>query len=135
MADAESITFTSDQRTGVGTTFECTTKVGPLRTTDKMTVTVGRRSADRRVPTRGIVIGTGVFELAARDAASTRMSGPRTCDFRGILGGVVTAALAHARSCGAFGWAICAGLRADSERLKSLIEICAISSNCLMMVH
>ena len=39
MADAASIRFTGDQRSGVGTTFECETRVGPLRTLDLMEVT------------------------------------------------------------------------------------------------
>ncbi len=39
MADAERITFVTDQRAGVGTEFDCLTVVGPLRTTDRMTVT------------------------------------------------------------------------------------------------
>ena len=39
MADASKIRITSEQTQGVGTTFDCDTKVGPLRTTDKMQVT------------------------------------------------------------------------------------------------
>ena len=38
MADAEAIRFTSARRSGEGTTFECDTKVGPLRLTDEMAV-------------------------------------------------------------------------------------------------
>ena len=36
MHDAESIWFTSTNREGVGTTFECETKVGPIQLTDVM---------------------------------------------------------------------------------------------------
>ena len=39
MADAESIEFVTDQRAGVGTEFDCRTRVGPLTTTDRMRVT------------------------------------------------------------------------------------------------
>ncbi|MFM8645178.1 MAG: SRPBCC family protein [Actinomycetota bacterium] len=39
MADAESISFVSDQTRGVGTAFLCVTKVGPIRLTDKMRIT------------------------------------------------------------------------------------------------
>ena len=39
MADAESIEFVTDQRRGVGTAFDCRTRVGPLTTTDRMRVT------------------------------------------------------------------------------------------------
>jgi uncharacterized protein YndB with AHSA1/START domain len=33
MADARAIRFTGERRSGVGTTFECETRIGPLRTT------------------------------------------------------------------------------------------------------
>ncbi|MGH9231646.1 MAG: hypothetical protein ACRD07_23490, partial [Acidimicrobiales bacterium] len=36
MADARAIRFTSERRSGVGTTFECETRIGPIRTTDVM---------------------------------------------------------------------------------------------------
>ncbi|MBA3956373.1 MAG: hypothetical protein H0X58_06890, partial [Acidimicrobiia bacterium] len=39
MADAEAIRFTSPQRRGVGTRFECDTRVGPFHLTDRMDVT------------------------------------------------------------------------------------------------
>ncbi len=39
MADAVGIRFLSEQRTGVGTRFECDTKVGPFRLTDVMEIT------------------------------------------------------------------------------------------------
>ena len=39
MADAAAIRFTSEQTAGVGTTFDCDTKVGPLKLTDRMAVT------------------------------------------------------------------------------------------------
>ena len=35
MADAAAIRFTGDRHRGVGTTFDCVTKVGPLRTVDR----------------------------------------------------------------------------------------------------
>ena len=40
MADAESIEFMGDQRSGVGTTMSVLTKVGPLQTTDVIRVLV-----------------------------------------------------------------------------------------------
>ena len=39
MHDAESIWFTSEHREGVGTTFDCETKVGPIKLTDVMEIT------------------------------------------------------------------------------------------------
>ena len=39
MHDAQAIVFTSDQREGSGTTFDCFTKVGPIQLTDRMEIT------------------------------------------------------------------------------------------------
>ena len=64
MADAEALRFTSDRTRGVGTTFECDTKVGPLRLTDLMEITQwepGRAMGVRHV---GLVTGEGVFTLS-----------------------------------------------------------------------
>ena len=50
MADAVAITFRTEQRAGVGTEFECLTRIGPFTTTDVMTVTEwrpGRRDGHR----------------------------------------------------------------------------------------
>jgi carbon monoxide dehydrogenase subunit G len=91
MADAESITFTTDARTGVGTSFDCRTKIGPLTTLDKMTVTDwvdGRRMA---VAHSGIVRGTGVFELAAPTPGTTVVTWTEDLRFPLHLGGVVGA--------------------------------------------
>lgn len=63
MADARSIRFTSSSTEGVGTTFDCDTKVGPLRLTDRMEVTEwvpDRAMAVRHV---GLVTGEGRFTL------------------------------------------------------------------------
>ncbi len=51
MVDAVSIRFTSETTKGVGTTFECDTKVGPITLTDVMEVTeweTGRRMGVRQ---------------------------------------------------------------------------------------
>lgn len=90
MADAESIRFTSDHHRGVGTTFECVTKVGPLKTVDKMTVTdwvEGRRMAVRHT---GLVIGTGVFEVQETSQTSATLAWTEDLRFPWFLGGVVT---------------------------------------------
>ena len=63
MADAEAITFTSDKTEGVGTTFDCLTKVGPIRLNDKMTVTSWVENKEMGVTHSGIVTGVGVFTL------------------------------------------------------------------------
>jgi hypothetical protein len=65
MADATEIRFLTPQREGVGTRFECDTRIGPLTTTDVMEVTdweSGRRIGVRHT---GAVEGTGDFTLTA----------------------------------------------------------------------
>ena len=65
MADAVAIRFESEQARGVGTTFLCDTKIGPIRLMDRMEITEWRSPARRRwvSGTRGIVTGTGVFTI------------------------------------------------------------------------
>jgi hypothetical protein len=63
MLDARSIRFTSDQRAGVGTTFECVTGYGPFRFTDRMEVTEWDPGRVMGVAHTGVVSGTGRFTL------------------------------------------------------------------------
>ena len=63
MADAESITFLTEQRSGVGTRFECETRVGPLRTTDVMEIVSWEDGARMGVRHEGLVTGEGAFTL------------------------------------------------------------------------
>jgi carbon monoxide dehydrogenase subunit G len=64
MADAESITFTGEQTQGLGTSFDCVTKVGPLRTVDRMVVTEWDPPRVMAIEHRGLVRGRGRFEIA-----------------------------------------------------------------------
>jgi hypothetical protein len=63
MADAERITFRTEQRRGVGTEFECLTRVGPFSTTDVMTVTEWEPEDVMGIEHRGVVTGRGRFSL------------------------------------------------------------------------
>ena len=63
-AGAEEIRFTSDATSGVGTTFDCLTKVGPIRLTDRMEVTEWVEGEAIGVRHVGLVTGTGRFTLA-----------------------------------------------------------------------
>jgi tRNA A-37 threonylcarbamoyl transferase component Bud32/carbon monoxide dehydrogenase subunit G len=63
MVDAQSIDFTSAQTKGVGTTFDCVTKVGPMKTTDKIEVTEWDPPRTLGITHRGAVRGTGRFAL------------------------------------------------------------------------
>ena len=73
MADAAEIRFTSDQREGLGTRFECDTKVGPLRTTDVMLITAWEPEAAMGVRHEGMVTGEGRFTLSPIGADRTEV--------------------------------------------------------------
>lgn len=93
MADAEAIRFTSERREGVGTTFDCDTKVGPFRLVDRMEVTAwepGRRMGVRHV---GLVSGAGEFTLSPA-GDGTEFAWTETLRFPWWLGGPVGAAVA-----------------------------------------
>ncbi|WP_428117521.1 SRPBCC family protein [Candidatus Poriferisodalis sp.] len=64
MADASSITFVSPATQGVGTTYDCVTKVGPLRTTDRMEIVEWDPPHALGVAHKGVVRGGGRFTLA-----------------------------------------------------------------------
>src|SRR5574338_1019130 len=93
MADAEEIRFTSASRSGVGTTFDCLTRVGPIRLTDKMTVTEWRERRSIGVRHVGLVRGTGRFTLGRVRRDRTRFTWEEDLVFPwwmgGALGGVV----------------------------------------------
>ncbi len=63
MADAQAIRFLSPTTEGMGTTFECDTKVGPLRLTDRMEVTQWEPGRAMGVKHSGLVVGSGEFVL------------------------------------------------------------------------
>jgi hypothetical protein len=64
MADASAIRFTSARTEGVGTTFDCDTKVGPLQLLDRMEVTEWEPEMSMAVRHVGLVTGEGRFTLA-----------------------------------------------------------------------
>lgn len=65
MLDAAEIRFLSERKRGVGTRFECDTKVGPLKLTDVMEITTWKHASAMGVRHQGIVGGTGEFGLRA----------------------------------------------------------------------
>lgn len=77
MEDAVAIEFTSHRSSGVGTTFDCDTAIGPFRLTDHMEITrwiPGREMGVRHV---GMVTGSGVFTLTpVREGRRRRGRGP-----------------------------------------------------------
>lgn len=93
MADAESIVFLSDTRSGVGTVMQVRTVVGPFRTTDVMEVTEWEDGRAIGVSHAGLVKGSGRFTLAPV-AGATRFTWTEELTFPAWLGGRVTAFLA-----------------------------------------
>jgi hypothetical protein len=89
MADAESISFRTPQRAGVGTTFDCRTKIGPIRLVDAMSITRWIPEVAMGVEHRGVVRGSGVFTLRSADDTRTRFSWEETLTFPWWLGGPV----------------------------------------------
>jgi hypothetical protein len=78
MQDAVDITFTSERESGVGTTFDCDTRIGPFRLTDHMEITSwvpGREMGVRHV---GMVTGSGVFTLTPVRTGRGRRARTRT---------------------------------------------------------
>jgi len=71
MNDAVSITFISPTTEGVGTKFSCLTKVGPLKTTDIMSITQWEEARTMGVEHVGLIKGTGVFRITPEGEGST----------------------------------------------------------------
>ena len=63
MEDAIAIHFTSRSRRGVGTTFDCDTRVGPFHTVDRMEVTEWVDGYVIGVRHVGLVTGMGRFTM------------------------------------------------------------------------
>jgi len=63
MHDAVAIRFTSESTSGLGTTFDCDTKVGPFRLTDKMEITEWEEGTTIGVRHVGMVTGAGAFTI------------------------------------------------------------------------
>ena len=93
MHDADAIRITSDRSTGVGTTFECATKVGPLRLSDTMEVVEWKERRAMGIRHTGLVTGRGRFTLRRRPGG-TLFSWDERLRFPRWLGGPVTGLLA-----------------------------------------
>lgn len=88
MQDAAAIRFTSAHNSGLGTTFECDTKVGPITITDVMEITEWVPNEIMGVRHSGYVTGTGRFTLEPV-GQSTRFVWRETLAFPWFLGGKI----------------------------------------------
>lgn len=93
MADAESIEFLTEARSGLGTRMKVETVVGPLRTTDFMEITDWQEGRSIGVRHTGLVTGSGHFRLAPV-AGGTQFTWTETLTFPWYLGGPLTALFA-----------------------------------------
>jgi hypothetical protein len=93
MTDAVAIRFTSRRRSGVGTTFDCDTRIGPFRLTDRMEVTEWRPGRSMGVTHTGLVTGAGRFTLRGR-RGGTRFVWKERLRFPWTMGGPVGAFVA-----------------------------------------
>jgi uncharacterized protein YndB with AHSA1/START domain len=114
MADAEAIRFTSSQRSGVGTTFDCDTRFGPFKLTDKMAVTEWKPGKSMGVRHEGVVTGSGRFTLRKVRGGRTRFTWEERLTFPRWMGGRFGAIAAKP----VMGWVWARNL----NRLKALAE-------------
>jgi uncharacterized protein YndB with AHSA1/START domain len=89
MEDAVAIRITSRKKTGVGTTFECDTRAGPLTTLDRMEITEWRPRRAMGVRHSGTVSGEGRFTLRSLGPGRTRFTWRERLEFPWWLGGSV----------------------------------------------
>lgn len=87
MDDAVSIRFTSGRRTGVGTSFECDTRVGPLRLTDRMAVTEWSPGKAIGIGHIGLVTGTGRLSIRRTPKGRTRFTWAERLHYPWWMGG------------------------------------------------
>lgn len=94
MHDAVAIRFCGEQTRGVGTTFLCDTKVGPIKLVDRMEITEWVPGEVMGVRHTGLVTGTGRFTLQPIDLGRrTRFTWQERLDFPWWMGGPVGAAI------------------------------------------
>ncbi len=90
MADAETISFLTERRQGAGTRIEVLTRVGPFSLTDVMEFTSWEPPERMAVHHRGLVTGTGAFQLSTT-ATGTRFVWDEELELPWWLGGPITA--------------------------------------------
>jgi hypothetical protein len=91
MVDAVEIRFTSASTEGVGTTFECDTRVGPFRLTDRMEVTRWAPGTAIGIRHVGLVTGTGVIRIRRRGRGRTKVTWSEQLTFPWWMGGAIGA--------------------------------------------
>jgi hypothetical protein len=114
MRDAVAIRFLSDRREGVGTAFDCDTRVGFLRMTDRMEVTEWQDEQILGIAHRGVVSGRGRFTISRARRGRTRFTWDERLRFPWWVGGPLAGLVA--RPVLRHVW------RTNLRRLKALLE-------------
>ena len=91
MADAKKITFTSTQREGTGTEFDCLTRIGPISLNDRMRIVSWEPEREMGVRHEGIVTGEGVLRLQPVGRGHTRVEWHEDLRYPLRLGGALGA--------------------------------------------
>ena len=91
MHDAVRIRFLTTRTSGVGTRFECDTKVGPFQTTDVMEITEWKPGRAMGVRHDGIVTGSGRITLRKARRGRTRVTWTERLHFPLRRGGPIAA--------------------------------------------
>jgi uncharacterized protein YndB with AHSA1/START domain len=94
MADAEAIEFLTHRTRGIDTTFTCSTRVGPLRMRDVLTITEWSPRHAMGIAHEGVVKGSGRFTLRRRRGGQTRFTWRERLRFPWWLGGPAGALVA-----------------------------------------
>lgn len=94
MRDAVAIRFLSPTTTGVGTTFDCDVKLGPIGLTDRMEITEWVEPEVIGVRHVGVVRGTGQFTVRPVGVLHTEFTWSEQLTFPWWMGGPIGALIA-----------------------------------------
>ena len=87
MDDAVSIHFIGSRQQGVGTIFDCETKIGPFKLTDRMEITDWVERETIGVSHKGLVSGNGRFTLLQLSPRRTTFTWEESLVFPFWMGG------------------------------------------------
>jgi hypothetical protein len=91
MKDAVSLTFVGAKTSGVGTKFDCVTRVGPFRTLDRMEITSWREGREIGVRHSGLVTGEGRLTVRSSRKGRSVVRWSERLRFPWYIGGPITA--------------------------------------------
>ena len=87
MDDAVAIHFVGNKRSGVGTIFNCETRIGPIKLTDRMEITHWIEGRTIGVSHKGLVSGNGKFILTEMRKEQTKFTWVENLNFPFWMGG------------------------------------------------